>query len=392
MRFKKAYLVAPEHAASLAMAHVHIGVASRLPGLAGWRGVHLDAPATIHDLNEQPLFYDFPVIAANGGEIGVVRAAAATPLADPVVSTYLGPAPWSVSRATDRATEVVTHEYGGQVLRTLLVCYAYPKLGIAVGWKKARGRTRRTIFDIGDLSVVPEAVERDMRGSGPYSFYAHLPEEAVARGIQRYGLHEKLAAEFEKQSGRKLGPKMERRDFDVVQVAVIAQLKRWNNRLLTFCSHSYSHECFVMHGQETYWWCVVATGQMMLDFWRYNFTQTQIAAAMNTVSGTDWSDEEDGFESLTADQFDSRSDFSPTFLKVREEIDANRPFDYSYSYHSMACAGYSERNINLIGRAPVKQVYLYDPWPVGVGTIRWEAWSTGALMLAGFVYLRRVRH
>jgi hypothetical protein len=40
-----------------------------------------------------------------------------------------------------------------------------------------------------------------------------------------------------------------------------------------------------MHGQETSLWCTVATGQMMLDFWRYYFSQTDIATAMGTGSG-----------------------------------------------------------------------------------------------------------
>ena len=164
MRFKKEYLVAPARAASHAIAHVHFGVAANLPGLAGWRGASLDAPVTVFDLNGQPLFYDFPVIGVNGDGVGTVRAAAATPLAEPIMSTYVGPVRWSVSPATERATGVVTREYGGRVLRTFLVCYAYPKLGIAVEWQKGRRSAQRTIFDISDLSVVPEAVEKNMRG------------------------------------------------------------------------------------------------------------------------------------------------------------------------------------------------------------------------------------
>jgi hypothetical protein len=145
-----------------------------------------------------------------------------------------------------------------------------------------------------------------------------------------------------------------------------------------------------MHGQETDVWCVVATGQMILDFWRYYYPQSDIATAMGTgAGGTGWTGEVNGLESLTCSHFDAQSDFSPTFAKVETEIDANRPFDYSYSYHAMACAGYRRQNISILGTTPEHSVYLYDPWPPNVGTIRWETWGAGVSAVAGFVYLRR---
>jgi hypothetical protein len=57
----------------------------------------------------------------------------------------------------------------------------------------------------------------------------------------------------------------------------------------------------------------------------------------------------------------------------------------------MACAGYSQQNIYITGTQPLKQVYLYDPWPVNKGTIRWETWGdTSHSAVAGFVYLTRL--
>lgn len=390
MRFKKEYLLAPARAAAHAAARLHFGVASSLPGLAGWRGANLDAHTTVYDLNGQPLFYDLPVTGPDGAPLGMVRASAATPLGDPVLSVYLGAVRWSVSRATRQATEVVTREYKGQVLKATLVCYAYPKLGVAVEWKKARGSPQRTIFDISDFSVVPEAVGQDLRGPGAVSLYDSIPEPAVVPAIEGFRLHDKLVAEVEKRSALKLDKRLGPRDFEKIQASVVGIIQMWTTRILTFCSHAYSHECFFLHGQETSVWCTVATGQMMLDFWRYYYSQTQIASAMGTGSGgTGWTGEENGFKSLTNNHFDSKSDFSPTFDKAKAEINANRPFDYSYSYHSMACAGYSEQNVYLVGTQPVKQVYLYDPWPVSKGAIRWETWGAGPAV-AGFVYLRRL--
>lgn len=391
MRYSDEYLVTPERAAANAVARLHVGIASGLPGLTGWRAPTLDPPITVHDLDGHPLFYDFPVRNANGSQVGVARAAAATALAQPVMSVYLGRMRWDVAGATERATAAIVSEHRGRVLRANLVCYAYPKLGIAIEWRTPRGATRRTVFDVGDLSVVPDVVEPELRGPGARSIFDGIPEEAVGGGIERYRLHENLVTEIEERSRQKLAMKLELAEFTAVQVAVGPLLKLWTNRRLTFCTHTYSHECFVMHGQQTGVWCTVATGQMVLDFWRYHFTQAQIAAAMGTGSGgTSWGGEEAGLESLTGNHFDASSDYSPTFAKAKAEIDANRPFDYSYSYHSMACAGYSEQTIAIQGSTPSQQVYLYDPWPVSTGTIRWETWGAGQATVAGFVYLRRL--
>jgi hypothetical protein len=79
----------------------------------------------------------------------------------------------------------------------------------------------------------------------------------------------------------KLGEKADLAQFERLQAVFVGTMLQWTEtRRLTFCTHACSHECFFLHGQENGYYCVVATGQMLLDFWRYNFTQAQIAAAM----------------------------------------------------------------------------------------------------------------
>ena len=72
------------------------------PGMiqvSGWRGASLGVPVTVHDLNGQPLFYDFPVVGPDGGPLGAIRASAATPLGAAVASVSLGPARWEMGAA-----------------------------------------------------------------------------------------------------------------------------------------------------------------------------------------------------------------------------------------------------------------------------------------------------
>lgn len=392
MRLKKEHILTSKQAAAHAAAHIHIGAFTKTPGMTEWRGTSLKEPILIYDLSDQPLFYDFPVYSQRFGEVGRIRTSASRVLGIPVPSVYLGAVPWNESKAHQNALELIEKKYRGRVLSAKIVCYAYPKLGIAVDWtKKGRDDRRRTIIDVSDYSIVPEKVEPELRGPGISSVYDAISPRAVPRAVKQFLKYDKLITVIKKEAKVDLVKSLGYEKFERVQSILSEKvISLFYTKILTFCTHSFSHECFLMHGQDNGYYCVVATGQMILDFWRYYYSQNAIATAMGTTTGgTGWAGEVNGLESLTCSHFDAQSDFSPTFAKVRSEIDANRPFDYSYSYHAMACAGYRITNIHILGIPLVNQVYLYDPSPVGTGTIRWETWGSGVSAVAGFVYLRR---
>jgi hypothetical protein len=359
--------------------------------MVNWRRSRLAEPVTIHDLNGEPLFYDFTVTSLEGEPMGLVRASANRSLAEPVTSVYLGGPRWDLGTALLRAGEIVERKLRGKVISTKVVCYAYPKLGIAVEWTTPRRpEPERTIFDVSDLSIVPEQVEPDMRGPGAWSVYDRMSGRTVPRAVKRFDSFQKVVSRIRRAVRSDLVATLSSDKFEMVQDGLGKIIVSAFARRLTLCTHSYSHECFRLHAQSNGVWCVVATGQMILDFWRYYHTQAGIANAMGTgAGGTGWNGEVNGLESLTCSHFDAQTDFNPTFAKVKAEINANRPFDYSYSYHAMACAGYSSVGFPYPGMQPSSSVYLYDPWPVNTGTIRWETWGSGVSSVAGFVYLRR---
>lgn len=392
MKLKKENILTSKQAAAHAAAHIHVGAFTKTPGMTEWRGTSLREPVLIYDLSDQPLFYDFPVYSQRFGEVGRIRTSASRVLGIPVPSVYLGAVPWNESKAHLKALELIEKKYRGRVLSAKVVCYAYPKLGIAVDWtKKRRDDCRRTIIDVSDYSIVPERVEPELRGPGIRSVYDTISSRAVPRAVKQFLKYDELITVVQKEAKVDLVKSLGYEKFERVQ-SILGEMviSFFYTKILTFCTHNFSHECFRMHGQDNGYYCVVATGQMILDFWRYYYSQNAIATAMGTTTGgTGWAGEVNGLESLTCSHFDAQSDLSPTFAKVRSEIDANRPFDYSYSYHAMACAGYRITNIHILGIPPVNSVYLYDPSPVGTGTIRWENWGSGVSAVAGFVYLRR---
>lgn len=388
----RAHITGHKRAASHAATHLHIGVLTKTPGMLDWRGANLGRPVTVYDLNDEPLFYDFPVLSRGRQRLGLIRASASRVIGVPVPSIHLGPAVLDVDEASRKAARLVRRKYKRKVVGTKLVCYAYPKLGIAVLWEK-RGEPQRTIVDVGDFSIVPEKVKPEMRGPGAVSSYGRIQEGAVPRAVRNFGRYGKVVDELQERSGKDLSTRLNLREFDALQVVLekaVVQLELFYTRVLTFCTHGFSHECFRLHGQETGVWCVPATGQMILDFWRYHRSQTAIAAAMGTgAGGTGYAGEVNGYESIACDHFDAQSDFSPTIAEARAEIVANRPFDYSYSYHAMACAGYRRARFQIAGVPPQYSLLLYDPSPVNTGTIRWETWGAGISPVDGFVYLRR---
>jgi len=363
-----------------------------------WRGANLGELSTIYDLNSLPLFYDFPVLSQQREQVGTIRASASRVLGVPVVTTYIGGSRWNTSAATIWSHKFVEGELKGRIIDSKLVCYAYPKLGIEVKWKKGpKGRIQRTIIDVGDQSIVPKKIKPKMRGPGALPVYDNIPEKLVADAIEKFTLYDKLVDELQERAGLDLESSLELEEFHRVQTSLIEMIPWYTSKTLSFCTHGYSHECFRLHPQESYQNCVPATGQMILDFWRYYYLQEDIAKKMGTTAlGTGLTGEMSGLEFLTCDHFDAQNDEiptgSPTFDKVKDEIDSNRPFDYYYSAHATACAGYRQANFHIFGAIPEQSVYLYDPWPSNEGTIRWETYGTpsnswGAFK--GFVYLKR---
>lgn len=369
---------------------LNMEIFTKTPRTQEWLGSRPARPVAVYDLNGYPLFYDIPLRSPKNEEIGLIRTSANKLLGETVLSTYLGKAPWSWQEANKRVTEIIEKKQRGKIIKLTPICYAYPKLGVKAEWALQGRSTETAIFDIADYSTVPLKTEPGLRGVGAISSYEQIKPEKATELLKLYESRKALAEELKNKIDFSLERILKKYEYVELQKAVAKLMELYTTKILTLCTHRFSHECFNLHGQETGWNCVPATGQMILDFWRYYNTQNQVATAMGTgTGGTGWTGEVNGLNNLTCAHFTAQQDMSPTFNEVKTEINANRPFDYSYSYHAMACAGYKEQNWYLVGTQPLRQVYLYDPSPVNSGTIRWETWGAGISAVAGFVYLRR---
>jgi hypothetical protein len=163
----------------------------------------------------------------------------------------------------------------------------------------------------------------------------------------------------------------------------------WNT--VRFGPRCSPHECMELYAQQTDVYCAVATGQMILDFYKWHFTQDQIATTMGTTStGTSQNGQIDGYQGRSNHCLEATLDTSADFSEAVAEIDANRPFKSGIPGHARCGAGY-ERSWLLASWSANRWLKVYDPWPWNAdicngGAITWENWDT--VDHTNFIYVR----
>jgi len=369
-----------EHVLISAISHT----ASRLPGTEIWNKAQISRePTTIFDINGEPLFYDYPVVEGRT-VLGHIRASASKILGAPVVASELGPRIWDQKTAVDRLTASFKQKFPGLTVKdTRLVCYSYPKLGIMFQATDRVGTLSRHIFDVADLSPIPEKRDRPkIEGAYAWSFYEFLTSDMRRERTGRYEQIDRRRAEITTHERVSMAQAASLGEYVATKPAwlgaVVAVSK---TKMLQFCTHyayneSRSHHCFVLHGQQKNDYCAVATCQMILCYYRYYYTQDQIAPALGYAPGGCPSDQSPGYEKLSCNHIDATYDTSPTWTEARDQIDALHPLKSGISGHARACAGYSSNTLT-----GVNQLYIYDPWPWNVdykvgGAVYWEDWSS----------------
>lgn len=157
---------------------------------------------------------------------------------------------------------------------------------------------------------------------------------------------------------------------------------------------THHHPCYELKSQLTTVWCVAASVQMLLDFYRYNFEQTKLATdlGLGTLAdpnGLPYANDADVvtvLENLTNNALDATMNTSPTWAEFVSEINANRPLVSFIPGHSRTVAGYT-RGRSILG-GYFRGLLVYDPWPNSPsvppvtttgGTIaRWENFDTSS--------------
>lgn len=145
--------------------------------------------------------------------------------------------------------------------------------------------------------------------------------------------------------------------------------------------------CYEVRGQQTNVWCVAASVQMLLDFYRYEYTQVRLAqelglGTLTNPNGLPYANDSDVVtvvEAMSRNALDATMNTSPNFAEFVAEIDASRPLISFVPGHSRTVAGYTRSFVAIVGQTPFRGLLVYDPWPPNAGVItRWENFNTSS--------------
>ncbi len=373
------YLISTQEARQHALFLALLGTYN-LEGLKPWDGAMVGPePTKIYDVDGNQLFLEFSVQKGKT-EVGYIWAAASKVLGAPPIYLLLpGPRRYDLNKAQEQARLVAQKTYPGwTIVRSLLVCYTFPRVGIMVTLSGPRGAMGMLILDAADLTVVSEG-DPKAEGTGYASIYKALPTAERKSRVEEYAKYNQAVQEALRKAQLSSESRFSEGGFRNLTTIAIFRILKSKTLPLT------------LHGQETNDYCAVATGQMILERWGYIYTQTQIAPAMGYHPGGCSQDGQvAGYESLSGNALDATPDGTADWTEAAQEIDAGRVLKSGVPHHARACAGYSRWS--LFGWFETRKLYIYDPWGQTVpglpheGAIYWERWDT--VTHTNWIYVR----
>jgi hypothetical protein len=359
------------------------GTTVGLPDVVAWSKASIrKEPTVIFDLNGEVLFYDFEIKRGDGAA-GYVRTAANKLVGSPDVAFEVGARHWDFDTAVKKITPKVRREFpGASFADPRLICYSYPKLGVLF---EIAGTGARAIYDVASYDPVPERPDKPSEGAYAWSFLDSLSDQDRRARLKRYNAFDKARGDIPAELRNRM---VQARSLGAAFELIPMKARRTVTRTLQYCDHynetePRSHHCFSLHAQEVNDYCAVATCQMVLCYYRYDYTQDHIAPELGYNPGGGCPpDQSPGYKTLTCNHLDASFDSAPTWQKGRDEIEARHPFKSGVPGHARACAGHSS-TVWLLSFAGIteRKLYIYDPWPWNAdlklgGAVYWEDWDS----------------
>lgn len=341
------------------------------------------AGTPIRDLNGEILFYRTP-LRKRGKGVGYSDVAANPALGAPLLATSYG-AEWNERALKEQAVEQARKRRKSLEFTSIrFVAYSYPKIAVQF----LQGRKEVLLLELFTWQVVPKAPREKRKALEPGNF-------------ERWSLLDEMPARKKSANARKFQQRLDIWDesmkeaddslkLNVISVATlkpfIQKFSLVDRRELHYSSRNSDHyTCYELRGQETNVWCVGASCQMLLDFYRYEYTQTRLAQALglgtkaspNGLPYARVADVVTQLEFLTSNALDATMITNPGWTTFRSEIRANRPLISFVPGHSRTVVGYTRSLITLLGQLPFRGLLVYDPWPPNAGVVtRWENFDT----------------
>jgi len=378
--------------------------------ICGFKGLGSTAvdnkPLIIHDLNGKVLFYEYE-IKEGDAIVGVAKGSADKLVGSAVPQIQLGPRRWSPEKSLKKAEDIVKKQYPNvKISKSEFVCYSYPKIGARIYIDDPKSGETSLIFDVSSLSLVETFGKVGFSGFTAWSFLNEVGEADAIRRERRWELQDKELEVFKSEIPKLFEGSSESKDIKDVQKALadytmyqpnklgpnITPIPLTSQKIIQYCKHCQTHDCYALHAQMTDHHCAVASGQMLFDFYRYYYDQNQIGTAMSIGPyGCSITGIMDGLKNLTYNCMNITLDSSPTWGEAAAEIDNNRPLMTLIPGHARTCFGWKASNIWIVTKPRPQWLYVLDPWPWNAdickgGAIYWEDWY--AINHTYFIYLQ----
>ncbi len=355
----------------------------------------------IYDINGTVLFRRFP-IKRSRSSVGFVDIAANEIMGEPLLATSTG-IEWSEKNIRKEAVAAAQKRRRSLKFdKVRFVAYSYPKIALQFlkGKKEVLMLEWKTWAEVPSTTVMgrsqmqPSNFER-------WSLIDEMPKRMKRSNTQKF---KKRLDIWNSPSVRKIDPRViKRKAFELPQII----LKLVDTREVHYSPRSVDHHpCYELRGQQTGVWCVAASVEMLLNFYRYQYDQVRLAdelglgtcAHPNGLPYSQVAQVVTVIENLTSNNLNATMHTNPSWTVFRDEIRANRPLISFVPGHSRTVIGYTQTMIHLPNKLPFKGVLVYDPWPPtdcdhpdsgGVIT-RWENFATQTYQYAYSAVLQQV--
>lgn len=321
---------------------------------------------TIHDLNGEPLFYRVPLLLKK--QPVAYADIAANPAMGAVVLAFHMKMVWQpeeLVNSAEAAAKKMIPRFTYDQFR--FVAFSYPK--IAVQFLKSEKEV--AMIELYSGKPVPSEQEKALNPyNNRWSFIATMSKTSINKRSKMF------SARVEEWS------KLTKEDIftiDPGKLVIKWPVVKREERVIHYSTDTTTHvPCFELVPQHTNVWCVAASTKMILDFYRFVYTQDRIAVEEELgthalPNGLPYGDEfkvVNTIEKLSSNGLDATLNMSPAWSEFRSEILGNRPLISFIPGHSRSIAGYSQTKIFTWYTS--RFLRLYDPWHPHIGVISWE--------------------
>lgn len=365
----------------------HVLAGRALPKAFEKGKIGFDEATPIFDPNGEELFVRVP-LRSGSNDIGFADIALDARLGEPLIAISSGVS-WD---------EALLRRLGAEAARRLgidgvdeakarFVAFSFPKVALQF----LDDGEEAAMLELYSWEPVPPSTREERHYAPPgnferWSYLDEMPDDEQAERIARF--EARLSRWREGLTQRPEDISVLRRADFTRYLGEIPRFFLGRTRDLHYGTRDSDHRvCFELRGQQTNVWCVAASTQMLLDFYRYEYDQVRVAQelCLGTIAnpiGLPYSRDGDvvtSIEHLSCYALDASMTTTPTWNEFESEIDANRPVISFIPGHSRTVAGYTRSTFSMLGQPPFRGLLVYDPWPPNSGVItRWENFNVSS--------------